>query len=221
MSEDPNAPQQGGGFAPLAPLAPPSAPGPSIDEEERAMHSGRGRMIAFGLFVLLVIVGGAGYFLMNSGPNPYSTIGRAVNGLRAENFDSFWACALPRTDARDIRNDQQLRAEINERAQFSASQYSQLVRSQCIAHLNDHVQPLDSLLPPEDLRPGIEALRTSLRALIEAWNAYLTYLQGLTGPYDAEAEEASTLVGAIARAWFDYKVAHGQINDLVRTHVTE
>jgi hypothetical protein len=212
---DPSSP---GGFTPLPPVAPP---GPSLDEEERAMKSGRGRMIAFAVMVIGAIVVGGGYFLMSSGPSPYSTIGRAVNGMRSENFDSFWACALPRTDARDIRNDQQLRGEINERAQFNAGQYAQLVRSQCLAHLNDHVQPLDALLPPDDLRPPVDALRAALRALIDAWNAYLNYLQALPGAYDAEAEEAETMVGAIARAWFDYKMAHGQLNDIVRTHVTE
>jgi len=185
------------------------------------MRSGRGRMIAFALVVVIAVVGGGGWFLMNSGPNPYSAIGRQVNGLRAENFESFWVCALPRTDPADIRNNEQLQAEIHERAQFSASQYAQLVRTTCIAHLNDHVQPLDSLLPMEDLEAPVEALRTALRALIDAWNAYLTHLQGLTGAYDAESEDAHRLVAGIARAWFDYKVAHGQINDIVRSHVSD
>ncbi len=218
MSSDPNAPQPG--WAPLA-SPPPSGGGPSLEEEERAMRSGRGRMIAFGAAVLLALVVGGGYFLMNSGPNPYSAIGRQVNGMRAQNFDSFWACALPRTDPSDIRNNEQLEGEIHERATFSASQYAQLVRTTCLANLNDHVQPLDSLLPTDDLRPGVDALRTALAALIEGWNAYLAYLQALTEGYDHESEEAMRLVGAIARAWFDYKVAFGQINDIVRAHVTE
>jgi hypothetical protein len=158
---------------------------------------------------------------MNSGPNPYSAIGRQVNGMRAQNFDSFWACALPRTDPGDIRNNEQLIGEIHERATFSASQYAQLVHTTCMAHLNDHVQPLDSLLPSDDLRPSIEALRTALRGLIDGWTAYLAYLQALTEGYDAESDEAGRLVSAIARAWFDYKVAFGQINYTVRAHVTE
>lgn len=185
------------------------------------MRSGRGRMIAFALLVLGAIVVGGGYFLMNSGPNPYSVVGRQVNGMRAENFDSFWACALPRTDASDIRNNEQLIGEIHERATFSASQYAQLVRSTCLAHLNDHVQPLDSLIPTDDLRAPVEALRTALRALIDGWNAYLAYLAALSAAYDRESEDATRLVGAVARAWFDYKVAFGQINDVVREHVNE
>ncbi|MBX7191323.1 MAG: hypothetical protein K1X94_04670 [Sandaracinaceae bacterium] len=218
MSSDPNAPQPG--WAPLAPT-PPSGPGPSLEEEERAMRSGRGRMIAFGGAILLALIVGGGYFLMNSGPNPYSAIGRQVNGMRSQNFDSFWACALPRTDPSDIHNNEQLQGEIHERATFSAAQYAQLVRTTCLANLNDHVQPLDSLLPTDDLRPSVEALRAALRALIDGWNAYLTYLQGLTAAYDRESEDATRLVQAIARAWFDYKLAFGQINDIVREHVTE
>lgn len=212
---------QPGGWAPLPPSSSGGSPGPSLEEEERAMRSGRGRMIAFGLFVLVVIVGAAGWFLMNSGPSPYSAIGRQVNGMRSQNFDSFWACALPRTDPSDIRNNEQLMGEIHERATFSASQYAQLVRSTCTAHLNDHVQPLDSLLPTDDLRAPIDALRTALRALIDGWNAFLAYLGTQSGAYDREAEDATRLVSAVARAWFDYKVAFGQINDVVRAHVNE
>ena len=222
MSNDPSATPPPGGWAPLPPTSPLGAgPGPSLEEEERAMRSGRGRMIAFALVVVIALVGGGGWFLMNSGPNPYSAVGRQVNGMRSENFDSFWHCALPRTDPGDIRNNEQLQAEVHERATFSASQYAQLVRTTCMAHLNDHVQPLDSLLPTDDLRAPVDALRAALRALIDAWNAYLGHLQALTAAYDAESEDARRLVAAIARAWFDYKVAHGQINDIVRSHVTD
>lgn len=217
MSNDPNAP---GGWAPL-PSGPAGGPGPSLEDEERAMRSGRGRMIAFGAILLLAIAFGVGWFLMNSGPSPYSAIGRQVNGMRAQNFDSFWACALPRTDPSDIRNNEQLMGEIHERATFSASQYATLVRTTCIAHLNDHVQPLDSLLPTEDLTAPIEALRTALRGLIDGWNAFLAYLGTVSGSYDRESEDATRLVSAVARAWFDYKVAFGQINDVVRAHVNE
>ncbi len=219
MSNDPNAPPPGG-WAPLA-SAPAGGPGPSLEEEERAMRSGRGRMIAFAALVLIAIAFGAGWFLMNSGPSPYSAIGRQVNGMRAQNFDSFWACALPRTDPSDIRNNEQLIGEIHERATFSASQYATLVRTTCMAQLNDHVQPLDSLLPTEDLVAPVEALRTSLRALIDGWNAYLAYLGTVSGAYDRESEDATRLVSAVVRAWFDYKVAFGQINDVVRAHVNE
>lgn len=216
MSTDPSAPSGG-----WSPLPGPTSGGPSLEEEERAMRSGRGRMIAFAALVLVAIFGGAGYFLFSAGPSPYSAIGRQVNGMRAQHFDSFWACALPRTDPSAIRDNARLISEIHERARFSASQYAQLVRSSCMAQLNDHVQPLDSLLPLDELTAPIDALRAALRSLIEGWTSYLAYLGALTDRYDEEAEEAVRHVSAIARAWFDYKVAVGQINDVVRAHVED
>ena len=212
---DPNSP---GGWAPLGK---PSGPQPSFEDEERAMKSGRGKMIAFGLVVILAVAALGAFLMTSGGTNEYGNIGRQINGMRTGNFDAFWMCALPRANLRNIQNNQQIRDEIHERARFSASQYAQLVRTSCMSNLNDHVQPLEQLMPSDDLRPGIDALRGSLRALIEAWTAYLAYLDGLDGAYDAESPAATTLVGNIARAWFDYKVAHGQLNDLIRTHVAE
>jgi hypothetical protein len=204
-----------------APLAPPSAPQPSLDEEERAMKSGRGKMIAFAVVVVLGVLGLVGFLMTSGGTNEYGNIGRQINGMRTGNFDAFWMCALPRANLRNIQNNQQLRDEIHERARFSASQYAQLVRTTCMRDLNDHVQPLDQLIPSDDLRPGIDALRAALRAQIDSWTAYLAYLDTLDGAYDAESDQATSLVSNIARAWFDYKVAHGQLNDIIRTHVTE
>mgnify|MGYP003382713874 CR=1 FL=1 len=213
---DPNLP--GGGWTPLAP---PSAPQPSLDEEERAMKSGRGKMIAFAVAVLVALGVLVGFLMTSGGTNEYGNIGRQINGMRTGNFDAFWMCALPRANLRNLQNNQQIRDEIHERAHFSPSQYAQLVRTTCMSNLNDHVQPLDQLIPSEDLRPGIEALRVSLRSLIDGWNAYLSYLDTLDGAYDGESPEATTLVSAIARAWFDYKVAHGALNDIIRAHVAE
>ncbi len=216
MSNDPNEPPSG-----FAPLGPAPTPGPSLEEEERAMRKGRWRMIAFAIALGLALLAGLGYLLTSSGPSPYGAIGRQVNGMRAQNFDAFWACALPRANLRELRNNEQLAAAVHERARFNPGQYAQLIRSTCIANLNDHVQPLDSLLPTDDLRAPIEAMRTALASLIENWGAFATYLANLGEGYDADTPEAANLVGAIARGWFEYKVAFAQINDVVRAHVND
>lgn len=209
-------PQNPGGWAPLPPIS--ANRGPSLEEEERAMRSGRGRMLVFASSIVVAALGGLVYYLANAGPSAHRMVSRQVNGMRAENFDSFWACALPRADPRDIRNNEQLTAAIHERARFDPSGYAQLVRSQCMAHLNDHVQPLDALLPPDEMRESVEALRAALRSLIDGWNAFLAHLGSLTGPYDPESDEASRLVTSIARGWFDYKIAVGRINEIAREH---
>lgn len=216
MSTDPQFPPPS-----FAPLGPPQSPGPSLEEEERAMRKGRGKMIAFAVVVLVAIIGGGALLLSSSGPSPYSAIGRQVNGMRAEYFDSFWACALPRANLRNIRNNSELADAIHERARFNASQYAQLIRTSCLANLNDHLPQLDTLLPTEDLVGSIEALRTALRSLTQSWTSYLDYLNSQSEGYDAESPEAIEHVQAIVRAWYDYRVALGQINEVVRAHVDE
>lgn len=205
--------QGGGGFTPLTPIG-----GPTLEEEERALKSGRGKMIAGMVFAVVVAIGGLIWFVGSQQPSEYGQIGRQINGMRADHFDAFWACALPRADLRDIRNDQQLRSEIAERA-ASARAYAQHVRSECIVRLDEHVTPLNALIVPADLSAGVEQLRAAINAQRTAWTAFLTHLEHVEGSFDAEAADAH--LTAIARGWFEYKVAHGAINDVLRTHVDE
>lgn len=204
---------QGGGFTPLTPIG-----GPSLEEEEKALRSGRGKMIAGMVLALVVAVGGLVWFVGSQQPSEYGQIGRQINGLRADHFDAFWGCALPRADLRDIRNDQQLRDAIAERAVRPAA-YAQHVRSECLVRLEEHVTPLNALIVPADLSPGVDQLRAAIDAERQAWARFLDYLDHVEGAFDAEA--ADEHLTAIARGWFEYKVAHGAINDLIRAHVND
>ncbi|MCS6856200.1 MAG: hypothetical protein NZM37_00675, partial [Sandaracinaceae bacterium] len=201
----------------------PNRPGEaqSIDEEAMAMRRGQARMLWFGGALALAIVLGGGWLLIRSGPNEYSAIGRQVNGMRKEHFDAFWVCALPNGRPSEIHNNAELSDEIHKRAEFSPSRYAQLLRTQCLAHLQDHLAPIDALIPPEDLKGEIAQLKSATQALIEGWNTYLRHLQNLSGGYDREAKEAQEPVSAITRAWYDYRVAHGRINDIVRKHLED
>lgn len=204
---------QGGGFTPLTPIG-----GPSLEEEEKALRSGRGKMIAGMVLALVLAVGGLVWFVGSQQPSEYGQLGRQINGLRADHFDAFWGCALPRADLRDIRNDQQLRDAIAERAVRPAA-YAQHVRSECLVRLEEHVTPLNALIVPEDLSPGVDQLRAAIDAERQAWARFLDYLDHVEGSFDAEA--ADEHLTAIARGWFEYKVAHGAINDIIRAHVTD
>lgn len=205
--------QGGGGFSPLAPSG-----GPSLEQEERALRSGRGRMIAAMVAAVLAAAAGLAWFVSTSGPSEYGQLGRQINGMRAGHFDAFWACALPREDLRDLRNDQRLRAEIAERAAQPRA-YASHVRSQCMVLLDEHLAPLDELILPEDLEAPVRSLRASVEAQRSAWLAFLAHLDRVEGGF--VAEDADEQLGAIARGWYDYKVAHGQINDVIRAHVAD
>lgn len=205
--------QGGGGFTPLTPIG-----GPSLEQEEKALRSGRGKMLAGMIAAVLAAAAGLAWFVSTSGPSEYGQLGRQINGMRGEHFDAFWACALPREDLRDLRSNEQLVAEVAERAAQPRA-YAAHVRTQCMVHLDEHLAPLDALILPDDLQPAVQSLRAAVEAQRSAWQAFLQYLDRVEGGFDAE--DAQAQLGAIARGWYDYKVAHGQINDVLRSHVND
>lgn len=205
----------GGGFTPLAPIG-----GPSLEEEEKALKSGRGRMIVGMIVAVAALLGGLVWFVMQGQPSEYGQLGRQINGMRADHFDAFWACALPREDLRDIDRADQLIGEISERS-ATARPYAQHVRNECLVRLDEHVPQLDQLIIPADLTENVGQLRTAISAQRTAWGEYLDHLDRLEGAFDAEDETTSRLLTAIARGWYDYKVAHGAINTTIRGHVDE
>jgi hypothetical protein len=204
---------QGGGFTPLTPIG-----GPSLEDDEKAFRSGRGRMIAGMLVAVLAAAGGLAWFVTSSGPNEYGQLGRQINGMRGAHFDAFWGCVLPRQDLRNLRNNQQLVSGITERAR-PPRVYAQHVRGQCMVLLDEHVPALDALIVPEDLAPGVAQLRAAIEAQREGWRALLGRMDAAEGSFDADAAAAE--LTAITRGWHDYKVAHGGLNDVIRTHVTD
>jgi hypothetical protein len=210
MAEDP----QQGGFAPLPPVG-----GPSLEEEERAMKSGRGRMLVAGAAAVIAAIAALGWFMSSSGQSEYGQVGQQVNGMRSQYFDAFWSCALPREDVRDVDTADELKAAI---ARFSANAgYSRIIRTDCLVHLDEHRAPLNALIAPPELSAPIAELSTALAAMRTAWDEYLAYLDRPDATFDAADPEADRLLTAVVRGWFDYRVAFGHVNDAVREHLPE
>lgn len=211
------AENQGGGITPLG----PGGPGPSLEEEERAMKSGRGRMLVVAFLAVVGAVAAFGWYLTTAGPNEYGQFGQQINGLRTDHFDTFWSCALPREDIRGLRTNVQLTDAI---VRFAASPrtYATMVRTTCMVHLEEHGPALDGLIPPEGVHDAYDALRGALTAQRDAWRALLDHLDTITeGGLDPADATAGPLLTAVVRAWVDYRTAIGEINDLIRPHVEE
>jgi hypothetical protein len=221
MADTENAGGGNQGHAPLPPLG--ASTGPSLADEERAIGGGggRGTMLAAIVIFGLLSLAGLVFVLRSGGESEYSPLGRQLNGMRQEHFDAFWSCALPREDLRDLDGAPQVVEAVTRNAHSSPHGYATLVRTTCMTHLDEHAPLLSALIVPPDMHEGMSALTTALRSLHDAWAAYLTYLEGLPGAYDAEDAQAVTLVTAVARGWYDYKLALGTLNDVIRTHVTE
>jgi hypothetical protein len=213
MSDDPNLNLGVGGGQP------PFNTGPSLEDEEKAMKKGNtGLLIGAGVAALAVVVG-LGFVLLNSGDDSdqYGAIGRQINGMKQENFDGFWSCALPGARLGEIRSDQDLRYAITKRASSSPTRYASLVRERCIVKLQEHEPRLRSLIPPEDLQSQLDDLTHALTDLRTGWNEYIEQLDHQQAGYDEEAGAAQ--LSKIAKGWYDYKRAHGALNDTIREHV--
>jgi hypothetical protein len=208
----------GGGAPPLSPLG-----GPSLDAEEKAMKSGKGRMLAAMIIAALAAVVLLVVFMMSGGEGEqYGTLGRNINGLRGQYFDAFWACALRPEDPREIRDNSQLAAKIHERAQQGRARYATHLREECMPKLADLGPALEVLYPPDDLAPKLVELKDSVQALRSATSAYVAYIQTLGDQgYDAESEEAREHVTAMTRAWYDYRRIHGELNDAIAAKLEE
>ncbi len=202
----------GGGIPPLQPLG-----GPSLDAEEKAMKSGKGRMLAAMILAVVAAVAGVGLWVMSGGENEqYGTLGRNINGLRGQYFDAFWACAIRPDDPREIHDNAALSAKIHERATQAKARYARHLRDECMPMLTELHPALEILIPPDDLAPNVRELSDTVEQLQSATSAYAAYVDGLGDePYDAESQEARDHVTAMTRAWYDYRRIHGELNDAI------
>lgn len=201
---------------------PPLGGGSSLADDEKALKKGNTGPLVIGLLAAIAVVAALGYVLVQQGDDDaeqYRTIGRAINGMKQEHFDSFWACALPGQRLELLRSDQDLRAAINSRANRSPSAYAGLIRSQCLVKLSEHGPRVRELIAPEDLHDQLEALTTSITDLNAGWAEYVAHLEQTTEGYD-EAAAAST-INKIAKGWYDYKHAHNELNTSIRGHIAE
>jgi len=213
MGDDKEDPGLLGG-APLDTLA-------SLQAEEKAMRSGRGRMMA-GMVGAVIAAAVALFFAMGGGgaDDTYGKFGRNINGLRRTHFDAFWGCALSGAKASEIQDNARLSREIHKRATNGRSEYARTVREQCMPKLRGLEDEIKSLIPPEDMREDLRSLEDAVGGLRTAWTEYFAHLDQLGGDaYDEGV--AAPIMQRIARAWFDYKKVHTDLNRAVRAKLEE
>lgn len=193
---------------------PPLTRGPSLAEEEAAMHKGRGKMLVGLIAMAAVLAGGAGYLLSeDSEQRAYSDIGKKINGMKKEHFDQFWGCALPNENIRDIKNNTDLESQIGARAQAGGT-YGRHVRDVCIDKLAGMEPKLDILVVPKDFDADASAMKKAVQDLRSGWSDYVSYLVDPKGEYSEEV--AQPKISKIGRAWFEYLKSHGKVNALLR-----
>jgi hypothetical protein len=206
-----------------APLGSPLGGGPlggsSYEDDEKAMRSGKGRMMAAMIFAVLASIGGVTWYVLQGDTvNTYSEYGRSVNGIHRDQWQKFWACALQSPQAYDrIANNTELKAALDLRAGRGGPRFGRLVRETCMPRLAEMHEKYATLLPPPDLAEKTRAVATAADALRNGWSEYIAFLDASGATYDPETSGPPIM--KIARAWFDYKNAFNALNSELRKKI--
>jgi hypothetical protein len=183
-------------------------------EDAKAFNKGKGRLLVAMIGSLLLALAAFAWYLVQDQPNPYGELGKQVNGLRGQYFDGFWNCALPGKQLGAIKNDGDLRAELHQRA-TSGQRYAQYLSDKCRPQTRELITRLRALLPPEEARPLVQQMIEALTKMDSGTRVFVDYLQNLEGAY--EPEQAESALSDLVRGWYEFRKAHGALNQLVRT----
>lgn len=187
----------------------------TLTDAETAMHRGRA-----GSLVALVLLGAAavaGLVFLVSGDDQarvYGEIGKKVNGLERAHFTQFWGCALPGENLADVRSNVVLIAQVGGRAMERGRNYGVHVRDKCMPMLSEIGPQLDMLIMPDDLRADVSAMQKANGELRSAFSGFITYLDDPELEYDEE--KAKPQLSQIARAFYEFKKAHGSFNAKIK-----
>ena len=202
-----------------APLGSPLGAGPSLEDEEKAMRSGKGRMLAMMIFA--VVASGAAltwYVFQGDAANSYREFGKTVNGIHNEQWLKFWECSLQSGAAYGrLRSNADLKTALDQRATRGGLRFARLVRETCMPKLGVMHDKFAALLPPDDLKEEVAAVATAADGLRNGFSEYIAFLDAAGTAYDVET--SGPPINKIAQAWFDYKTAFNVLNRKIRTRI--
>jgi hypothetical protein len=181
-------------------------------EDAKAFNKGKGRMLAAMIAFVIAAVGGFAWYVVQDQPNPYSGLGKQVNGLKTKYFDGFWICALPTKMVAEIKSDQDLRGELESRA-VAGARYGAHLRK-CAAPLRELSTGLRALLPPDEAKPLVTTMADAATKVGVGAESFAGHLENLEGAYEpvTGARESDALV----RGWYEFKKSHADLNQLVK-----
>jgi hypothetical protein len=181
-------------------------------EDAKAFNKGKGKTLAAMIAIVVAAVGAFAWYVVQDQPNPYSGLGKQVNGLKTKYFDGFWICALPGKMVAEIKSDQDLRAELDSRA-VAGARYGAHLRK-CAAPLRELSTNLRALLPPDEASALVKTMADAATKEGVGAESFAGYLENLEGAYSPEngASESAALV----RAWYDFKKSHAELNQLIK-----
>lgn len=187
-----------------------------VQDEGAAMRKGRiGPLVA--LTVLAVAVLGGLLFLMGGDDDRrvHRELGRKINGVKLDGFDSFWSCAVIGTDYRLLKSNADLAFELTRRVEQVGAPYATHLEDECMPSLAKVAPTLESLIVHnDDLQGEVARMGEAARALEAAMDALIGAIADAEGPVDPTLLPGH--MQTITRSWYDFRRAYGDANRLLK-----
>jgi len=187
-----------------------------ISLDGSAFHRGRWRQLVGMTLSVAVVLGVAVYLLWPGDEAAYRAVGKTVNGLDQQSFDSFMACVVGSQNVERVKNNLTLEAMVEQQA-VAGKRFGEKLRERCMPELDGLSAGLEGVIPPASLEEEVTTLRDSVEKLRTGWSGYIAHLEDLDGSYDPDDEEADRTLGQAIEGWHDYKVALNQLNGKLRS----
>jgi hypothetical protein len=188
----------------------------TLADEEAAMRKGKaGSLIAVSVLGLALL---GGLFFLVGGDDKarvYGDIGKQINGVKQASFDNFWSCTLQGEDLRDVTSNTELVARLNLLGREGGREFAKNLREACRPQLENIGPALDTLIVPADMKANVSAMSEAAASLRSATTGFIVYLDDPELDYDEEA--AKPHVQAMVRAWYEFKKAHNEANQVIKS----
>lgn len=187
----------------------------TLADDEAAMRKGKAGSLVTMAVLGLAVLGGL-FYLVGGGDQArvYGDLGKQINGLKQSSFDQFWSCALQGEDLRDVTSNTELVSRLNSLGRDGGREFAKNMREACRPQLENIGPALDTLIVPPDMQAHVRAMSEAASSLRTATSGFIVYLDDPELQYDEEA--AKPHVSAMARAWYDFKKAHGEANQVIK-----
>jgi hypothetical protein len=198
-------------------LSPIEVEGVSFDMEAAAMHKGNGKkLVALTLGCAAVI--GVSVLALGDLDNRQAFLdtGTRMNTLNEVGYERFWNCALIGMNQAQVKNADELEAQLHKRAQHYGKSYATLMKK-CGSSLDSLERDLDVMQPPKPIRSQVRGMKDAVAATRHGLQDLIGYVEANGANYDDAGGERYT--GKLALAWQQYRVNHQAFRDALREHL--
>jgi hypothetical protein len=182
----------------------------SIEEEERAMHTGGWKLpVLLGLMAVLILGGIALFIMSGSQKEEIDEAAGHLNRMHTEHFVAFYGCAKIPHEVRFYKSRDDMTGRMAKIAWGSEKRYGAYLKSKCIPQFGDYGSQVAAMDTPEGMRAEVQDLAAKIRNLRSAWDEYIRYLDRTEPeePEDAIVEHASP----VANAFSEYFVSRNKL----------